>query len=74
MMGSVNFEYVIKAYTISVHFYIRCLQADVAEQVVSMAKLEWVLSGKISLHYLTQTMAIGSMLETNGSSSWPGRM
>jgi hypothetical protein len=74
MMGSVNFEYVIKAYTISAHFYIRWLQADVAEQVVSMAKLEWVLSGKISLHYLTQTMAIGSMLETNGSSSWPGRM
>jgi hypothetical protein len=43
MIGSVNFEYVVKAYTISVHFYIRCLQAAVAEQVASMAKLEWVL-------------------------------
>jgi hypothetical protein len=43
-MGSVSFEYVVKAYTISAHFYIRWLQAGAAEHVVSMAKLEWVLS------------------------------
>jgi hypothetical protein len=73
MMGSVNIEYVVKAYTISVHYYIGCLQAGVAEQVVLMAKLEWFLFEKISLQYLTQTMAMGSMLETDGS-SWPGSM
>jgi hypothetical protein len=47
-MGSVNFEYVVKAYTILVHFYIRRMQAGAAEQAVSMAKQEWVISGKIS--------------------------